>query len=111
MFEVVHSEDGENSNKGFAAIDGIMFDYTPEMSHCETMPPTAEVKPTEPPTSNPDTNPSFCNFEDDLCGWEKDSGLNSTEQFVWTRTCGSEQDGMTGPTQDYDKTETSTVFY
>ena len=83
------------------------------MKNCEVLPPSAEVKPTEtPPTDTPaDKTPKFCNFETDLCSWYEESGLNSTESFVWMRTSGEEQDGLTGPQQDYDHTESSQEFY
>ena len=68
------------------------------------MPPEAAVNPTEsPPTDKPDnTKPTFCNFEEDLCNWTEDSGLNATANFVWSRTSGKEQDGLTGPSEDYN---------
>ena len=109
VFEVVHGKDSNTSDIGYAAIDSFLFDYTPEMQQCQTMPPAAEVKPTEaPPTETPDhTIQQFCNFEENLGGWTEESGLNATAAFVWSRTSGEEQDGLTGPQEDYDQTGTS----
>ena len=100
----MHGPDTNTSSLGYAALDSIIFDYTPDMlQHCQTMPPQAEVKPTQPPsTPHPDSGPKFCNFELDLCDWTLDSELNATVDFVWARTTGDEQDGLTGPQENYD---------
>ena len=68
------------------------------------LPPDADVKPTDSPGSEP----TGADFEDcGWCEWSEDSGLNSEENFVWNRTTGAEQDGVIGPSLDYDSTATS----
>ena len=62
------------------------------------------------PTDSPGSEPTGADFED--CGWgdwSEDSGLNSEENFVWNRTTGAEQDGVNGPSLDYDSTATSNL--
>ena len=104
MFEAAY---GPDNDTGYAAIDSIVFEYDPHYS-CETFPPQAEVTPTMPPTTNtPETPPTFCNFEQNLCEWTLNPGLNSTESFVWTRTSGDEQYGLTGPQTNYDHSRSS----
>ena len=51
MFEIVHS-DNNNTQAGYAAVDSIMFDYSPD-KECEVLPPDAIVKPTAPPAASP----------------------------------------------------------
>lgn len=101
MFQIVHS-DNNNTQAGYAAVDSIMFDYSPD-NECEVLPPDAIVKPTAPPGSEP----ADADFEQDWCGWSEDSGLNSEENFVWNRTTGAQQDGVNGPQLDYDSTDSS----
>ena len=102
----MHVADQNNTDTGYAAIDSIIFDYKPESLRCDTMPPQAQVKPTQqPPTDKPDSNPKFCNFEEDICGWKENS---SGGGFEWKRTNGDLEDGITGPQEDYDDTGSST---
>ena len=101
MFQIVHS-DNNNTQAGYAAVDSIMFDYSPD-NECEVLRPDAIVKPTAPPGSEP----ADADFEQDWCGWSEDSGLNSEENFVWNRTTGAQQDGVNGPQLDYDSTDSS----
>ena len=102
MFEILHSQQN-NTKDGYAAIDSISFDYS-EANTCELLPPDADVKPTDSPASGPtDADFEECGW----CEWSEDSGLNSEENFVWNRTTGADQDGLTGPTEDWDSTATS----
>ena len=67
-------------------------------------PPDSDVKPTDSPGSEP----TSADFEDcGWCDWSEDSGLNSEENFVWNRTTGADQDGVVGPTHDYENTRSS----
>ena len=102
IFEILHSAQN-NTKDGYAAIDSISFDYS-EANSCELLPPDADVKPTDSPGSEP----TGADFEEcGWCDWSEDSGLNSEENFVWNRTTGADQDGVTGPSLDYDSTATS----
>ena len=71
------------------------------------------MKPTEnPPTGSPTTtslssDPQFCTFQEDLCHWNIDAGLNDTEAFVFKRTKGELQDGTHGPDADHDTSKTN----
>ena len=102
IFEILHSQNN-NTKDGYAAIDSISFDYNEEYN-CEQLPPDSDVKPTDSPGSEP----TSADFEEcGWCDWSEDSGLNSEENFVWNRTTGADQDGVVGPTQDYDSTTSS----
>ena len=105
VFEALHSMG--NSTSGYVAIDDVAFDLSQEAENCEVLPPEAMVRPTtaQPSTTTPSSSePHFCNFNEGLCGWTIDSGLNDTDQFLFTVTRGEDQDGITGPMHDHDTT-------
>ena len=111
VFEATH---GDNSTQsGYVAIDDVFFDFSPNNVNCDVLPPEAVVTPTEfPPTgksttSSSSSDPQFCNFENDLCNWNIEEGLNDTDTFIFKRTRGDLQDGINGPTHNHDTTETS----
>ena len=88
---------------GYVAVDGIFFDDSPQLPNCDTLPLDAAVgQPTPPPPVIKD-----CDFETDFCDWHAESGLNSSEQFVWDRTTGSQQDSVNGPPYNHDGKNTS----
>ena len=103
MFEVSHSN--SEAFKGFVAIDGVTFDYSPD-NECKIKPPDSG---THTPTDPPGSEPTNADFETDWCGWSEDSGLNSEENFAWNRTRGADQDGVNGPQLDYDESSQSNI--
>ena len=100
IFEVTHGDQFVQS--GYVALDKIQFHYDSDYN-CEVLPPDAGTQPTDPPSSEP----SDADFENGWDGWSEDSGLNSEESFAWSITTGAEQDGVSGPQEDYDSTSTS----
>ena len=63
---------------GYVAIDSLTFK---DIENCETLPEEASVTTPTPVTTTTAFTPPLvnCDFEQDLCGWSKDSELNRQE--------------------------------
>ena len=82
VFQVFHGDN--NNKKGFAALDGINFNYDPT-SECPLEPPQAAITTTPSPNTTPgpgQDNFPDCKFEENTCGWVQDEYSN----MKWMRT-------------------------
>ena len=77
------------SDNGYVALDAIFMDNV----HCSIFPEDASPNTTTTTPSPPTIR--NCDFEENFCDWSP-----MGEEFIWTRSKGSEEDGTDGPTED-----------
>ena len=82
------AERGESEN-GYVALDSIFMDDV----HCSNFPEDATPNTTTTTPSPPTIR--NCDFQQDWCDWSP-----MGEEFIWTRSLGSQQNGTDGPTED-----------